>query len=246
MLGRTKVKKILIVLMLCLIPNLCLAQVYELNDIKLKVNIPDGYYVVTRNTQDASLFKHFGDSRDNILNKMKKQSIFLSAMKNDHRIEIGICYTDNETFSKFEDTKNDPKSIASQEYKDSYRKIHKDKFGVTTETFEVYDTNSALYSRVGGFTNVNGRKYYVQNFDTIRNGKMFAVTVAGLYTDKALVAKEGEAIVNSLVYMEPSIEKKKNIDINRIAWKIGTSVAWGGMIAFILRPFLSFLKKIQK
>ena len=72
-------KVLTLIITLCLFVQIGYAQVYNVTGTDIKINVPNGYYFVTRNAIDPQALKVFNQSKEILLNNMKENNIYFEA-----------------------------------------------------------------------------------------------------------------------------------------------------------------------
>lgn len=155
---------VLLFAMLCNISVFAASNTYDLNELELRVTIPNGYSVVTRDTPASDpVFSDFGTTKSAIISQFESGNIYLNAISNKYNEEVVVTMTENSftSFSLLSDTELDAlaSTLASQ-----YTN-----YGINVSRHDIYQHSQTKFIKMY-FTDadktVHGLQYY-----TICNGK---------------------------------------------------------------------------
>lgn len=158
-------KRIMVFWLVLLFPVFVLAQEYEATDINLKVNINDGYMVLTRdNLENNSNLERLDMTEDNMKNIMKKNNIYFDIVKDDMSYEIIIVVPQTTlTFNSLTEANDQTiDSIKNELVKGTGAEtsyIYKGQYNYIVVDY--YDNNMD-YNVINYYTVVNKRGYNIQ------------------------------------------------------------------------------------
>lgn len=239
-------KVLTLIITLCLFVQIGYAQVYNVTGTDIKINVPNGYYFVTRNAIDPQALKVFNQSKEILLNNMKENNIYFEAFNPETNISFSITVIENEITKKIFDFRKDPDIINTPEYKKEFKENQKKIFDITIDFFSNYLNQSALYSVSSGFQHINNQKFYIQRYSTVRQGKLISVNLFGTYDNKANIEREALLITNNLIYTNSNPSPSKTSFLDRALYKgivNGSSVLLILCFAFIGKYIWNKFKK---
>ncbi len=167
------VQTIILVIIACTIPFTMVSaasNTYDLDELELKVTIPNDYSVITRDTPASDpIFSDLGTTKSAIISQFETNNIYLNAISNTYNEEIVVTNMKNSlsNFSLLSDTVlNTFASTLANQYKD---------YGINVSKHEIYQHSQAKFIKVY-FTDtansVHGLQYY-----TIYDGKAMNFTM---------------------------------------------------------------------
>lgn len=189
--------------------SVCAASnTYSLDELGIKVTVPVGYSVITRDTPAGdSIFSELGTTKAAVIVQFETSNIYLNAISNTCNEEIVVTNMKNSinNFSSFSDTLlNTLAATLVEEYKS---------YGINISKYEIYQHTQAKFIKVY-FTDtantVHGLQYY-----TIYNGNAMNFTIRS-YEGSLSARQEAtiKTIVDSVKYniSPPAIEEGKDTD----------------------------------
>ena len=167
------IQTIILVIVACTIPFTMVSaasNTYDLDELELKVTIPNDYSVITRDTPASDpIFSDLGTTKSAIVSQFETNNIYLNAISNTYNEEIVVTNMKNSlsNFSLLSDTVlNTFASTMANQYKD---------YGIDVSKHEIYQHSQAKFIKVY-FTDtansVHGLQYY-----TIYDGKAMNFTM---------------------------------------------------------------------
>lgn len=182
------------------------SNTYHLDELGLRVTIPSGYSVITKDTPaNDPIFYYLNTTKSNILTQFEESHIYLNAISDTYNEEVVITMTENSlsNFSLLSDTVLDTlASSLSEQYIE---------YGISISKYEIYKHTQAKFVKIY-FTDiaetVHGLQYY-----TVYNGKAMNFTMRS-YEGNISSRQESviKAIINSIKYNEapPAPAEGKN------------------------------------
>lgn len=148
----------LIMLMLFSVTAFASSGTYYLEDLELKITVPEDYYVITRETPESDpVFDLFGVSYDDIISQFKRDSIYFNALPSEGGEEIVVTMQSNiiDSFNDFSDSE-----LLSfvPEIESQYRNM-----GFTVSDYELYDHPQAKFIKIY-FKDAAGSVYGLQYY----------------------------------------------------------------------------------
>ena len=158
-------KKIVLLLAIMILPVICFAKEYQVDDINLKVGIPDDYIVLTRdNLKDNSDMKELGISEEYMVSAMNLGNIYLDIIAKDISYEILVIVP------KIDIAMNTLANVSDSMLKEVLEAM-KEKTGATigsvyksnyNYTMVEYYDSKMNYNIVNYYTVVNAKGYNIQ------------------------------------------------------------------------------------
>ena len=146
------------------------SNTYDLDELDLKVTIPDGYSVITEDTPATDpIFSKLGTTKSALISQFESSNIYLNAISDNYNEEVVVTMMENSisNFSLLSDSALETLASALvSQYTD---------YGINVSKFEIYQHSQAKFVRLY-FTDtgktVNGLQYY-----TIYDGKAMNFTM---------------------------------------------------------------------
>lgn len=177
------------------------ARTYELDALELRVDIPEGYGVFTRDTPaDDPVYKEFGSTKADMDALLSENDIFLDAVAEDrsHEIQVTMCDSPLTNFSELGDTILLMLTSAIVEVAEDY--------GITYTKTEVYHHGQVNWIKMYSTFQEDTQTLYRLQYYTVCNAQAITI-ILRTYTEADLQAWEAEcqAIVDSADFwgMEP-------------------------------------------
>lgn len=158
-------KKIVLLLAIMILPFICFAKTYQIDDINLKINIPDNYIVLTRdNLKDNAEMKELGINEEYMTNTMNINNIYMDILAQDLSYEIlvmvpKITLTINNLSNLNDNLLNEVLNATKEKVHADKGSIYKSKYNFAV--VEYYDSNMK-YNIVNYYTVVNAKGYNFQ------------------------------------------------------------------------------------
>lgn len=186
------IQTIILVMVACTIPFTMVSaasNTYDLDELELKVTIPNDYSVITRDTPASDpIFSDLGTTKSAIVSQFETNNIYLNAISNTYNEEIVVTNMKNSlsNFSLLSDTVlNTFASTLANQYKG---------YGINVSRHEIYQHSQAKFIKVY-FTDtansVHGLQYY-----TIYDGKAMNFTMRSY---EGSLSSRQETIIKTIV-----------------------------------------------
>ena len=170
------------------------SNTYDLDELALKVTIPSGYSVITRDTPASDpIFSDLGTTKSALISQFEASSIYLNAISNTYNEEVVVTMAENNltNFSLLSDMALETLTSAMiDQYKD---------YGISVSKYDIYHHSQAKFVRLY-FTDtgktVHGLQYY-----TVYDGKAMNFTMRSY--EGSLSSRQENAIktiVDSIKY----------------------------------------------
>lgn len=180
-------------------PVYAAAQIYDLDELNLRVTIPSGYSVITKETPaDDPIFEKCGTTKTALLEQFQTDDIYLNAISDDYSNEIVVIMTESylTDFGLLSDTVIE---LLASNWIDTYtaRGVH------ITET-EIYQNSQGKFLKFDFWDFVNNA--HGVNYCTVYDGKAmnFAIRTSQ-FGVTAQQKRTIQSIVDSIVYDHPPL-----------------------------------------
>jgi len=190
---------IILVASLCSTTVLAASDTYYLDELELEVTIPDGYYVITRDTSaNDPVFEELGTTKSTILDLFETSSIYLNAISDTYNEEIVVTMIESTVtdFYLLGDTTLDTMfSLVAAQYSD---------YGINALDHEIYTPEQGKFIKIY-FTDTDHTVYGLQYY-TVYDGKAINFTMRSY--DGAITSRQAtiiKQIVDSIKYDKPLI-----------------------------------------
>ena len=167
-----------LLLVLSLVPTFCAADSsVRIEELGMTISVPDGLYVITRETDaDFPVWKNFIVTRDEFMNEMESQSMYLDAIDPDISYEIVVSGLEGDNYSKiFNMSLYDEKEIY-ENLSEAVRSSAKEE-GLMVLDDSIYKSGDLTYYCMTGVKPSSARMEYIKSYGTIVNGKSIQITL---------------------------------------------------------------------
>ncbi len=169
-------------------------QQYTLEELSMNVSIPDEYEVAIRGSEnESSYMPEFNTSREDLLNFMGENDIYLDAFDYDSNSEILVIAKDFETI--------DFNFISDEMLAEVMEELGSDWGNIKVTQKEIYENDSMKYIKFYGKAVIDHIEQYRVQYYTCYNGKAFNIFFVS-FVDEISADDESKmkGIVDSIVY----------------------------------------------
>ena len=205
-----------------------------IDDFNFFVNVPDGYYVLTRDMEQTSFgWSLFADSdRQQLMQLYKDNSIYLNAIAEDYSNEMVLTVLEGKDYQSIYNINDYSDAKIKKELGKEWESTMKE-LGVQADNVEIYQHGDLKYTYFKGSLQENGQTVYVMLYSTVVNGRLVQCNIRSY--DGPLTPDHEETLrqlIDSIHFTEIKKNPNKSSGSSVLTWVIVGAVA-GGVSAVV-------------
>ena len=212
-------KKISLLLLMLFIPLFCYATTYEVEEVNLKIDVDDEYYVFTRNNlENNPNLPKIALSKEDMLDILVNNKIYLDVMPSDFDWEFLLFVADEEL------NVHNLYHLPDKMIRDTGNEL-KEKY--QSKDFLIYEANNIKYVVIDYYDEFG---YYITNYYTVINGRGYNFQ---LQKKEKLTSDDQELLKNFINKIEVKVQEgyeEETIEVQNQIKEYSKPFNWGALI----------------